>query len=147
VHIRVSDRATTIDPLIQGQATARDEPAISAGYTKWIFAILTLRTLPLSCPSATLRVLLSASSRSGCIAVLPGHSTDLQAPRLRTSTLKDLPHENARKLLQKTGRPLHSYINRQIVHLSRKGQLKFSVAVSLPFIATLEFSYLLEFDR
>jgi hypothetical protein len=48
---------------------------------------------------------------------------------------------------QKTGRRLRRYINRQIAKLSRKGQLKISAALSLPFIAKLEISYQVEFDR
>ncbi|MBD9524441.1 hypothetical protein IB262_31645 [Ensifer sp. ENS02] len=47
---------------------------------------------------------------------------------------------------QKTGRRLRLYINRQIAKLSHKGQLKISVAVSLPLIAKVEVSYQCEFD-
>ncbi|MBP8936897.1 MAG: hypothetical protein KBG72_00270 [Agrobacterium sp.] len=47
---------------------------------------------------------------------------------------------------QKTGRRLRRYINRQITKLTQKGQLKISVALSLPFIAKLEVSYQVEFD-
>ncbi|PJR10238.1 hypothetical protein [Sinorhizobium meliloti] len=48
---------------------------------------------------------------------------------------------------QKTGRRLRLYINRQIAKLTRKGQLKITVGLSLPFIAKLEVSYQFEFDR
>ncbi|OHV80370.1 hypothetical protein [Ensifer sp. LCM 4579] len=48
---------------------------------------------------------------------------------------------------QKTGRRLRLYINRQIAKLTRKGQLKITVGLSLPFIAKLEVSYQVEFDR
>ncbi|RWL01849.1 hypothetical protein [Mesorhizobium sp.] len=48
---------------------------------------------------------------------------------------------------QKTGRRLRLYINRQIAKLShRGGQLKLSVALSLPFLAKVEVSYQAEFD-
>jgi hypothetical protein len=42
---------------------------------------------------------------------------------------------------QKTGRRRRRYINRQIANLSHTGQLKISVAFSLPFLAKLEVSY------
>ena len=48
---------------------------------------------------------------------------------------------------QKTGRRLRLYINRQIAKLTRKGQLKITVGLSFPFIAKLEVSYQVEFDR
>ncbi|UTV41771.1 hypothetical protein MYG64_35905 (plasmid) [Ensifer adhaerens] len=47
---------------------------------------------------------------------------------------------------QKTGRRLRRYINQQVAKLSRKGQLKISVAVSLPLIAKIEVSYQCDFD-
>lgn len=47
---------------------------------------------------------------------------------------------------QKTGRRLRLYINRQIAKLSHRGQLKISVAFSLPFLANLEVSYQVQFD-
>ncbi|MEY9103788.1 hypothetical protein ABIA24_006761 [Sinorhizobium fredii] len=47
---------------------------------------------------------------------------------------------------QKTGRCLRLYINRQVVKLSHKGQLKISVVVSLPLIAKVEVSYKCEFN-
>ncbi|RWO36219.1 hypothetical protein [Mesorhizobium sp.] len=47
---------------------------------------------------------------------------------------------------QKTGRRLRRYINRQIAKLSHTGQLKISVAFSLPFLAKVEVSYQAEFD-
>lgn len=42
---------------------------------------------------------------------------------------------------QKTGRRLRQFINRQIAKLTRSGQFKFSVTLSLPLIAKLEISY------
>ncbi|TIV13263.1 MAG: hypothetical protein E5V95_34565 [Mesorhizobium sp.] len=49
---------------------------------------------------------------------------------------------------QKTGRRLRRYINRQIAKLSHKGgQLKISVAFSLPFLAKVEVSYQVQFDE
>ncbi|MER9580970.1 hypothetical protein [Mesorhizobium sp. M0276] len=48
---------------------------------------------------------------------------------------------------QKTGRRLRHYINRQIAKLSHKGQLRISVAFSLPLLAKLEVSYRVDFDR
>ncbi|RWB39804.1 MAG: hypothetical protein EOQ46_26605 [Mesorhizobium sp.] len=49
---------------------------------------------------------------------------------------------------QKTGRRLRLYINRQIAKLSHKGgQLKISLAFSLPFLAKLEVSYQVQFDE
>ncbi|TIU15003.1 MAG: hypothetical protein E5W49_24465 [Mesorhizobium sp.] len=48
---------------------------------------------------------------------------------------------------QKTGRRLRLYINRQIAKLSHKGQLRISVAFSLPFLAKLEVSYQVQFDE
>ncbi|NRP75181.1 hypothetical protein ILFOPFJJ_06104 [Ensifer psoraleae] len=45
---------------------------------------------------------------------------------------------------QKTGRRLRLYINRQVVKLSHKGQLK--ISVSLPLIAKVEVSYQCEFN-
>ncbi|MET4689479.1 hypothetical protein [Sinorhizobium fredii] len=47
---------------------------------------------------------------------------------------------------QKTGRRLRLYINQQVAKLSHKGQLKISVAVSLPLIAKIEVSYQCDFD-
>lgn len=47
---------------------------------------------------------------------------------------------------QKTGRRLRLYINRQVAKLTHKGQLKISVAVSLPLIAKIEVSYQCDFD-
>ncbi|WP_027997139.1 hypothetical protein [Sinorhizobium arboris] len=47
---------------------------------------------------------------------------------------------------QKTGRRLRPYINRQIAKLSQKGQLKISVAVSLPLIPKVEVSYQCDFN-
>lgn len=47
---------------------------------------------------------------------------------------------------QKTGRRLRQFINRQIAKLSRKGQLRFSIAVMLPPIAKVEFSYQVELN-
>lgn len=47
---------------------------------------------------------------------------------------------------QKTGRRLRQYINQQIAKLSHKGQLKISVAFSLPFLAKVEVSYQVQFD-
>lgn len=46
---------------------------------------------------------------------------------------------------QKTGRRLRLYLNRQVANLSHKGQLKISVAVSLPLIAKVEVSYQCDF--
>ncbi|WP_353646501.1 hypothetical protein [Mesorhizobium sp. WSM2239] len=74
-----------------------------------------------------------------------GISSHIRASRLHTTTLEDLPHENARNLLPED-RPPPLYINRQIAKLSHKGQLKISVAFSLPFLAKLELSYQAEFD-
>ncbi|RWK44688.1 hypothetical protein [Mesorhizobium sp.] len=49
---------------------------------------------------------------------------------------------------QKTGRRLRRYINWQIAKLSHKGgQLKISVAFSLPFLAKVEVSYQVQFDE
>ncbi|NNU63358.1 hypothetical protein [Ochrobactrum soli] len=42
---------------------------------------------------------------------------------------------------QKTGRRLRQFVNRLITKLTLTGQLKVSVAISLPFIAKLEISY------
>jgi len=42
---------------------------------------------------------------------------------------------------QKTGRRLRQFINRQISKLTRADQFKFSVTLSLPFIAKVEISY------
>ncbi|ANH08508.1 hypothetical protein [Shinella sp. HZN7] len=47
---------------------------------------------------------------------------------------------------QKTGRRLRQFINRQIAKLSYKGQLRFSIAVMLPLIAKVEFSYQVELN-
>ncbi|MEY9722086.1 hypothetical protein ABIA22_004640 [Sinorhizobium fredii] len=47
---------------------------------------------------------------------------------------------------QKTGRRLRLYLNRQVAKLSRKGQLKISVAVSLPLLAKVEVSYQCDFN-
>ncbi|WP_165222213.1 hypothetical protein [Affinirhizobium pseudoryzae] len=47
---------------------------------------------------------------------------------------------------QKTGRRLRQFINRQIAKLSQKGQLRFSIAVMLPLIAKVEFSYQVELN-
>ncbi|MGK9287032.1 hypothetical protein [Sinorhizobium meliloti] len=47
---------------------------------------------------------------------------------------------------QKTGRRLRLYINRQVAKLSHKGQLKISVAVSLPPTAKVEVSYQCDFN-
>ncbi|MEY9534697.1 hypothetical protein [Sinorhizobium fredii] len=47
---------------------------------------------------------------------------------------------------QKTGRRLRLYINRQVAKLTHKGQLKISVAVSLPLIARIEVSYQRDFS-
>jgi len=46
-----------------------------------------------------------------------------------------------------TGRSLRRFINRLIAKLSHKGQLKISVAFSLPFLAKLEISYQADFDH
>ncbi|MGJ7042766.1 hypothetical protein J2Y63_006049 [Shinella sp. BE166] len=48
---------------------------------------------------------------------------------------------------QKTGRRLRLYLNRQVAKLSHKGQLKISVAVSLPLLAKVEVSYQCDFQR
>lgn len=42
---------------------------------------------------------------------------------------------------RKTGRRLRQYINRQITKLTRTGQFKFSISLSLPLIAKVEISY------
>ncbi len=47
---------------------------------------------------------------------------------------------------QKTGRRLRQFINRQIAKLSHKGQLRFSIAVMLPLLAKVEFSYQVDFN-
>ncbi|WP_287083662.1 hypothetical protein [Mesorhizobium sp.] len=47
---------------------------------------------------------------------------------------------------QKTGRRLRLYLNRQVAKLSHKGQLKISVAVSLPLIAKVEVRYQCDFN-
>ncbi|MDW9620227.1 hypothetical protein [Sinorhizobium meliloti] len=47
---------------------------------------------------------------------------------------------------QKTGRRLRLYINRQVAKLSHTGQLKISVAVSLPLIAKVQVSYQCDFN-
>ncbi|MCA1494724.1 hypothetical protein I6F11_28030 [Ensifer sp. NBAIM29] len=47
---------------------------------------------------------------------------------------------------QKTGRRLRLYLNRQVATLSHTGQLKISVAVSLPLIAKVEVSYQCDFN-
>ncbi|MBK5571834.1 hypothetical protein [Ensifer sp. SSB1] len=46
---------------------------------------------------------------------------------------------------QKTGRRLRLYLNRQVAKLSHKGQLKISVAASLPLIK-IEVSYQRDFN-
>jgi hypothetical protein len=51
-----------------------------------------------------------------------------------------------RNLCQKTGRRLRRYINGQIAKQSHKGQLKISVAFSLPLLAKVEVSYQAEFE-
>lgn len=48
---------------------------------------------------------------------------------------------------QRTGRNIARYINRLVAQLSHKGQLKITVAVSLPFLAKFEVSYQTEFAR
>lgn len=48
---------------------------------------------------------------------------------------------------QKTGRRLRLYINRRVGKLSHAGQLKISVAASLPLIAKIEVSYQCDFKR
>ncbi|RWJ74667.1 MAG: hypothetical protein EOR35_31425 [Mesorhizobium sp.] len=45
-----------------------------------------------------------------------------------------------------TGRRLRLYVNRLITPLTHKGQMKISVAISLPFLAKVEVSYEVEFD-
>lgn len=47
---------------------------------------------------------------------------------------------------RKTGRRLRQFINRQIAKLSHKGQLRFSIAVMLPLLAKVEFSYRVKFN-
>ncbi|MCL6655647.1 MULTISPECIES: hypothetical protein [Agrobacterium] len=47
---------------------------------------------------------------------------------------------------QKTGRRLSQFINRQIAKLAHKGQLKFSIAIMLPLLAKVEFTYQVELD-
>jgi hypothetical protein len=47
---------------------------------------------------------------------------------------------------QKTGRRLRQFVNRQIAKLAHKGQLKFSVAIMLPLLAKVEFTYQVEID-
>ncbi|MDW9418585.1 trans-acting factor B [Sinorhizobium meliloti] len=48
---------------------------------------------------------------------------------------------------RKTGRRrLRLYLNRQVAKLSHKGQLKISVAVSLPLIAKVEVGYQCDFN-
>lgn len=47
---------------------------------------------------------------------------------------------------QRTGRRLCQFINWQIAKLSHKGQLRFSIAVMLPLLAKVEFSYKVEFN-
>ncbi|MER9363426.1 hypothetical protein, partial [Mesorhizobium sp. M0500] len=67
---------------------------------------------------------------------------------MRTTTLEDLPHENARALLPENPPPpsfVHQSANRQLSH--KGGQLKLSVAFSLPLLAKLEVSYQVQFDE
>ncbi len=47
---------------------------------------------------------------------------------------------------QRTGRRLRQFINRQIAKLAHKGQLKFSIAIMLPPLAKVEFTYQVELD-
>lgn len=47
---------------------------------------------------------------------------------------------------QKTGRRLRQFINRQIAKLAHKAQLKISIAVMLPLLAKVEFTYQVELD-
>ncbi|MBC2887697.1 hypothetical protein H7Q97_20170 [Ochrobactrum sp. CM-21-5] len=48
---------------------------------------------------------------------------------------------------QKTGRRISRMVNRLIARLAPKGQIKITVAVSLPFFAKVEVSYQVEFNK
>jgi len=47
---------------------------------------------------------------------------------------------------QKTGRRLRLYLNRQVAKLPHKGQLKISIAFSLPLLAKVEVRYQCDFN-
>lgn len=136
-------------------ASSRLTAKAAAGATKAAFPGLSrvtvrnvmLRTIRQARPwRATLKVLLSASLRCDRYAV---HSAvpavfelrDYAQPLWRITLMKTLV-----TFCQKTGRRLRLYINRQVAKLSHKGQLKISVAVSLPLIAKVEVSYQCEFN-
>lgn len=70
-----------------------------------------------------------------------GRARRIRASRLRTTTKEALV-----TFCQKTGRRLRLYLNRQVAKLSHTGQLKISVAVSLPLIAKVEVSYQCDFN-
>ncbi|ASP76422.1 hypothetical protein CN085_27735 [Sinorhizobium meliloti] len=108
---------------------------------------LMLRTIRHAQPwRATLKVLLSAllcCDRFAVHSAVPAvfELRDYAQPLTRIHLIKTLV-----TFCQKTGRRLRLYINRQVAKLCHKGQLKISVAVSLPPIAKVEVSYQCDFN-
>ncbi len=140
--------------LVAGWRPPIDEDAIGwatkaafSGSSRVAVRNLMLRTIRQAQPwRAILKVLLFRSAPlrplRGALAV-PAlfELRDYTQPLGRIHLMKTLV-----TFCQKTGRRLRLYINRQLAKLPHKGQLKISVAVSLPLTAKIEVSYQCDFD-
>jgi hypothetical protein len=76
-----------------------------------------------------------------------GGSSRIRASRLRTATKEEPLMKTLVTFCQKTGRRLRQFINRQIAKLAHKAQLKITMAVMLPLLAKVEFTYQVELDK
>ncbi len=142
-----SDLAAGHDLPIEGKGDGRATKAAFSGCSLAALRNLMLRTIRQALPwRATLKgsPLRFAPLRSLRDAL--GGSSRIRASRLRTTTKEGPLMKTLVTFCQKTGRRLRQFINRQIAKLSHKGQLRFSIAVMLPLIAKVEFSYQVELN-
>lgn len=135
------------DLPVEGKDDGRATKAAFSGRSSVSVRNLMLRTIRQAPPwRATLKgsPLRFAPLRSLRDAL--GGSSRIRASRLRTTTKEEPLMKTLVTFCQKTGRRLRQFINRQIAKLSHKGQLRFSIAVMLPLIAKVEFSYQVELN-
>jgi hypothetical protein len=145
MEIRPGGRITIC--RLKAKATAGAAKAAFSGRSLAAVRNLMLRTIRQAPPwRATLKgsPLRFAPLRSLRDAL--GGSIRIRASRLRTTTKEEPLMKTLVTFCQKTGRRLRQFINRQIAKLSHKGQLRFSIALMLPLIAKVEFSYQVELN-
>jgi len=153
-HHRCSMTAMEIRPRgriaicrLKAKATAGATKAAFTGLSLVAVRNLMLRTIRQALP-------LRATPRGSPLRFAPlrslrdalGGSSHIRASRLRTTTKEDHLMKTLVTFCQKTGRRLRQFINRQIAKLTHKGQLKFSIAIMLPLLAKVEFTYQVELD-